>query len=889
MISSRLTEVTGRPVAAKRLGADVRVSRVLFSGFGRRNDLPGALASLAGVDIKAGTQFRLNGHSCVISAVKKDGTPIISHLNLSEIVKTDLDSTFTANFNPDTRILHLATRTRDYFGLFHDMAYAVKESGLDIYEIGVRHQRIGGYSTIDFACPFYDEERVPEAFGKFRANFSERLKAHNSFALDGERLKYTYSDLVDSMGRFLNTFPEVPDMPHLTADEVDKIFVENPAMSTLLVKYLRVKYDKTFSQYYGLSNHDLKSLAMQIRSTIRNIPNAKDRDAARIMFVFLTSIKETNIFDPNRNPEVAIFKLSHKIIQNIADHFKLTYPTDITYVYSPKTRSFAIGSRFGGEVSKGGDRYLFDNPKGMIHGDAWYEASSRKALEESLRLAWTQEVKNILWGCYVNGLKTVLVAYPPVEQDAAFEQIEASISVHRDFRSYSYVRDAILELTGEDMDKTIAGALAEKDQAKAKDLLFRLVQLENLVNLSEAEVYLKNLGDKRPGPDMNMSSSDMNFLSVVAKHMGVQFWPAIYTGKSADFGGFPHKALKITGIGVFVNMLIAIEKLGIDPKQRRVTATVQGFGDVGGAMAYLILNERPDIKLTAISDHTGLLVCEEGFDFDARIKDELLKLAREEKTLDQFSPELLAEFQGKIELRDRSRISEIVTLPSTLFIPSAIGNVINDQNVEEVVRVHELVVEAANIPFVVSAAATFDKLDGRRILDAFANGGGVFTSNNEILSIQVLGQEEFKENFEKLVSDNEALVRRNAEDNSSYVWGEYNKSEGRLAFPTLVKEISHAMTRVKSILKVSSQVLERKEAFDILFASLFPTLLEKVNKDEIIEKLGPAIVRELISGQLARKIVFSNSYDWFEKIPEDSRDAAVLAEANKILDGLKKA
>ena len=194
-----------------------------------------------------------------------------------------------------------------------------------------------------------------------------------------------------------------------------------------------------------------------------------------------------------------------------------------------------------------------------------------------------------------------------------------------------------------------------------------------------------------------------------------------------------------------------------------------------------------------------------------------------------------------------------------------------------------MVVEAANIPFTVGAAARFDAAGGKRIPGDFANGGGVFTSTNEILAIQILGQDGFKVRYEELKDDNNALVIRTAEENSRYMWEQYVKTDGRVTFVDLVKKVTKDMTVAKSIVKVSALIYEDKAAYQLLFDALFPSIVASIDRDEIIERLGPSIVKEMIAAQLAKQIIFAREADWFGQIPADKRDEVILAEAKRII------
>jgi glutamate dehydrogenase/leucine dehydrogenase len=876
-------EFTGRPVRIGHPGRERVISSFHFEGSGvprNADPLLRALAREAMGELRSGVRAKVGPQIYTVDRIEAGGVPVIRLAHAESFEKTDNGVFFQLVHAENTGTLYLRVRTPDYFGLLQEVTYAAIESGLEIDKVGTRHERLSGSSQVELSCRFKEGETrlAGEIFGRFAEVMSGRIQKYNSIGTEGERVLFTYHNLISACGRFLNTFPCLTGLPALNAKAVEAALQANPQLAVSMIKYLRIKFDQHFAHYYGLRKSDLRSLRTKIEHDLAEVTNADQRLALGRVYQFILAVEKTNAFDQRRNPEVVVFKLNSSAIQKIADHFKITYPTDITYVYSPRTGSYAIGARFGGEVSKGGDRYYLTT---AAAGRLSYDTISRLALEDALRLAHAQETKNLLWGCYVNGLKTVLVAAPPIGESADLKEVQNALTMVRGSRAYAIIKDAWLELKGgEDLDGKVAKVLAGNDQPETRELLFELIQLENLVNLSLGEYYLKNLGDKRPGPDMNMAPSHMEFLTVVAKHLGVPHWASVYTGKSAEFGGFPHRKLKVTGRGIFTNMVIAMKNLDLDPSRQEVTATVQGFGDVGSSMVHFLLTEKPDVKLTAISDLTGMIVCPQGLGAKPLIREELLRLVSEERTLEEFNRGLLVD---GVELVGPERIGEIVTMPSTIFIPAAGSNVITEENVGAVLTSHELVVEAANIPFTVRAANNFDAQGGKRVPGDFANGGGVLTSTNEILALQILGPEGFKADYERLREDNRNMIIQTAETNSRYMWEQFRKVGGGVTFVDLVKKVTRNMTVVKSIVKISTLNSEDKAAYQLLFDAIFPSIVETIDRDEIIERLGPSIVKELIAAQLARKIIFGHDADWFEQIPAEKRDEVILAEAQKII------
>ncbi|MBI5400271.1 hypothetical protein HZB07_06695 [Candidatus Saganbacteria bacterium] len=285
---------------------------------------------------------------------------------------------------------------------------------MDITQADGQHHRFSGNAVIGLECNLTpgDPRTTDEVFAHFKKALLERISVHNQIEDEGEGIIFAYRNLISSLGRFLSTFPKIEGIPIIESEQVEADFRNNPALAKALIGYLRTKFDEVYARAYALDASSLPAQAKHIEQLLGEVASDEARTRLKTVFALVRAIEETDVFSLRRTPEAVAFRLNHSIVQQVADSYRITYPTDITYVYMPRTGSYAIGARFGGKVSKGGDRYY---PTTATEGRVNFGTINRRALEEALRLAWTQEVKNILWACYVNGLKTVLVAAPLAE------------------------------------------------------------------------------------------------------------------------------------------------------------------------------------------------------------------------------------------------------------------------------------------------------------------------------------------------------------------------------------------------------------------------------------------------------------------------------------------
>lgn len=206
-----------------------------------------------------------------------------------------------------------------------------------------------------------------------------------------------------------------------------------------------------------------------------------------------------------------------------------------------------------------------------------------------------------------------------------------------------------------------------------------------------------------PAPDMGTDSETMAWIrNQWEKYHG--FNPACITGKPVeDYGAKGREEATGRGCGILAFKLL--RRLGRRPTD--CTVAIQGFGNVGShAAKYMFESE---FKVVAISDITGAYFNKDGLDIPAALHHVLEN--------------------GNLEgLKGAQKISndELLTLDVDMLVPSAIGGVITNDNVDDIKA--KYIIEGANGP---THARADEKLFERGVVimpDILANAGGVTVS-----------------------------------------------------------------------------------------------------------------------------------------------------------------
>lgn len=215
----------------------------------------------------------------------------------------------------------------------------------------------------------------------------------------------------------------------------------------------------------------------------------------------------------------------------------------------------------------------------------------------------------------------------------------------------------------------------------------------------------KNLGPQIdiPAPDVYTNPQIMGWMideyeKITGKHL-----PGMITGKPLTIGGSEARSYS-TAMGAFYVFEEAIKNYNLN---KNSTIAIQGFGNAGLFLAK-ILNKN-GYNIVAISDSKTGIYNQEGIDIQKAIE-----LKTKEKSLENYPGEKITN-------------KEILELDVDILIPSAIENVITEENAHNIKA--KLILEVANGP-VVSKAEEILK-DKIIIPDVLANAGGVIVSYYE--------------------------------------------------------------------------------------------------------------------------------------------------------------
>ncbi len=208
-----------------------------------------------------------------------------------------------------------------------------------------------------------------------------------------------------------------------------------------------------------------------------------------------------------------------------------------------------------------------------------------------------------------------------------------------------------------------------------------------------------------PAPDVNTNAQVMAWLldEYSSRH---GYTPAVVTGKPVSLGGSLGRE-EATGRGVMYVMEEYGRDFGIPLAGGRVV--IQGFGNVGGHLARLLVSEH-GAKVIAVSDVTGGTVNENGLDIAG-----LLRHTAERRPV--------PEWPGGRSITNE----EIWTIPCDWLVPAALGGVITRETNAGTIEC-KAVVEAANEPTTPIADRILEERGISVIPDFLANAGGVTVS-----------------------------------------------------------------------------------------------------------------------------------------------------------------
>lgn len=222
-----------------------------------------------------------------------------------------------------------------------------------------------------------------------------------------------------------------------------------------------------------------------------------------------------------------------------------------------------------------------------------------------------------------------------------------------------------------------------------------------------------------PAPDVNTNAVVMSWIADEYKKIFGENTLGVVTGKPLAQGGSLGRP-EATGLGGAYVLLSMLKKLGKDPK--KMTAAVQGFGNVGRNIAKFLQQE--GVRIVGLSDSKGGIYIPDGVaDIDQieRCKEEKGYLAG----CYCVGSVCDIKYKDKVKGQDISP-AEILELPVDIIIPAALENAITKENASKIKA--SIVLEMANTPTTTEADEILRKKNVLVIPDILANAGGVVVS-----------------------------------------------------------------------------------------------------------------------------------------------------------------
>jgi glutamate dehydrogenase/leucine dehydrogenase len=217
--------------------------------------------------------------------------------------------------------------------------------------------------------------------------------------------------------------------------------------------------------------------------------------------------------------------------------------------------------------------------------------------------------------------------------------------------------------------------------------------------------FIRNLQPKGPwadvpGADIGTGEQAMAWMLDEYEQITGHHCPAALNDKPAILGG-SLGGEEATGRGVFITLMAAAGDMGLDVSGS--TAVVQGFGQVGSALAELLVET--GCKIVAVSDVYGGIYSPAGIDIE-KLKAHVADTGK------------VTGFGGC----DAVSNEEIFALDCDILVPAAVQSVIHKNNAADVKA--KLIVEGANGPVTTEADVILHDKGVIIVPDVVANSGG---------------------------------------------------------------------------------------------------------------------------------------------------------------------
>lgn len=231
------------------------------------------------------------------------------------------------------------------------------------------------------------------------------------------------------------------------------------------------------------------------------------------------------------------------------------------------------------------------------------------------------------------------------------------------------------------------------------------------------KAFYKDLGPEVdvPAPDVNTNSQIMDWMADEYGKLTGGFKPAMITGKSVEKGGSLGRSTATADGGFFILQDYIKQK---NIKAEDITVIIQGFGNAGANMAFLLHDA--GFKVVGLTDSKNAIYDPTGKGFDPnRIKE--IKEAHGSLSVCKGKETDTCQF-----VHDVMAPTKILESECDILILAALENQITEDNVDNIKA--KIILELANGPITPEADKVLDQKGVVVIPDVLANAGGVTVS-----------------------------------------------------------------------------------------------------------------------------------------------------------------
>eukprot|EP00301_Raphidiophrys_heterophryoidea_P006508 c12622_g2_i2.p1 GENE.c12622_g2_i2~~c12622_g2_i2.p1 ORF type:complete len:1051 (+),score=340.05 c12622_g2_i2:118-3270(+) len=565
------------------------------------------------------------------------------------------------------------------------------------------------------------------------------------------------------------------------------------------------------------------------REDLAHIIHAEVEDvhAAKLLLTMLDAVSHvyrTNFFMDSRYAFGV--RLNPKIFSRTDDGREV--PFGVFFIHGRKFNSFHLRFR---DIARGGMRLVTPASREQ------FALESTRHYDEVYNLAFAQQLKNK--DIPEGGSKCVLLI--------------DTIGMNHD-NKHQTMRKSVKAFTDSLLDMIVRTPGREQCMV-------------DLLNVPE-HLYL--------GPDEQVLPEDISWIVNRAANRGLPAPSTFMSSKANE--GINHKEFGVTSEGVTVYLDVALRYIGINPATDSFTVKITGGpnGDVGGNCINILFREYgPRVRIVGVADHSGSAEDPNGLD-----KNELLRLFREERAIEDYSPAKLGPRGAlhKVDTEEGTKMRNTMhnRVVADAFIPAGgRPGTISGSNWRQFLRKDgspssRVIVEGANL--FITPEARLDLFKTGKVLivkDSSANKCGVICSSYEIIASMLLSGEEFRAAKPALVADVIQKLRGFARMEAELLFSEYRNFPG--ALPFFSERISKAINRLKDAVGQHLATLSNEQLYALLpvFHEHLPKALIDLAGNRIVERVPIPYIRNAIASTLASRLVYSEGTLYIDTLPPE--------------------